>query len=154
MAGKKKNNKVKETSAENAEIKVTFIDKDYSIKGGHRGGMVSVYKDIFDHVQEIPDSVARDLTCTTMFETYIIRGLWEGQDTWEHIENKLNIAFDEIDRKVILDANIRGVAVEVVTFNIDLLYHFDKTSQFYSDVESLPKDARAKVEKIIDKHRK
>jgi hypothetical protein len=157
MAVKKKNNKVKEVPVEDAEdlgIKVTVINKDYSIKGGHRGDMVSVYKDIFGHVQEISDAVVYGLMRTTMYKVYIIKGLWEGQDTWEHVESELNIVFDEIDRKVILEANIRGVAVEVITFNTDRLHYIDKALQFYSKVTNLPEDTRAKVEKIVDKHRK
>lgn len=157
MAVKKKNNKAKETFAENAEnakVKVTALNKDYSIRGGHRGDTVSVYKDIFEPVQEISNTVAYGLMRTTMYKAYIIEGLWEGRDNWENIESELNIIFNEFDRKIILDANIRGVAVEVITFNMDRLHHIDKALQFYSKVTNLPEDARAKVEKIMDKHRK
>lgn len=157
MAGKKKNNKVKEISAENAEdvrTEIVVLNRDYSIKGGHRGDTVSVYKDIFEPVQEISNAVAYGLMRTTMYKAYIIEGLWEGRDNWENIESELNIIFNEFDRKVILDANIRGVAVEVITFNMDRLHHIDKALQFYSKVTNLPEDVRAKVEKIMDKHRK
>ena len=157
MAGKKKNNKVKETSTENVKntgIDIIVINRDYSIKGGHRGDTISVYKDIFEPVQEISNAIAYGLMRTTMYKAYTIEGLWEGRDNWEHIESELNIVFPEIDRKVILDANIRGVAVEVITFNTDRLHHIDKALQFYSKVTNLPEDTRAKVEKIVDKHRK
>lgn len=157
MAVKKKNNKVKEVPVEDVEalgIKVTVINKDYSIKGGHRGDTVSVYKDIFEPVQEISNAVAYGLMRTTMYKAYTVEGLWEGRDNWEHVESELNIVFDEIDRKVILEANIRGVAVEVITFNMDRLHHIDKALQFYSKVTNLPEDTRTKVEKIIDKHQK
>jgi hypothetical protein len=157
MAGKKKNNKVKETSVENAknaEFEVMVINRDYSIKGGHRGDTITVYKDIFEPVQEISNAAAYGLMRTTMYKAYTIEGLWEGRDNWEHIESELNIDFPEIDRKVILEANIRGVAVEVITFNTDRLHHIDKALQLYSKVTNLPVDARAKVEKIIDKHQK
>lgn len=155
MAVKKKNNKVKEISTENvenADIKVIVINRDYSIKGGHRGDTISVYKDIFEPVQEISNTIAYGLMRTTMYKTYTIEGLWEGRDNWEHIENELNIVFPEIDRKVILDANIRGVAVEVITFNMDRLHRIDKALEFYSKVTNLPEDIRVKVEKIVDKH--
>lgn len=157
MVGKKKNNKVKETSVENvknAEFEVLIINRDYSIKGGHRGDTITVYKDIFEPVQEISNSIVYGLMRTTMYKAYTIEGLWEGHDNWEHIESELNIVFPEIDRKVILEANIRGVAVEVITFNTDRLHHIDKALQLYSKVTNLPIDARAKVEKIIDKHQK
>lgn len=157
MAVKKKNNKVKEVPVEDVEalgIKVTVLNKDYSIKGGHRGDTVSVYKDIFEPVQEISNAVAYGLMRTTMYKAYTVEGLWEGRDNWEHVESELNIVFDEIDRKVILEANIRGVAVEVITFNTDRLHHIDKALQFYSKVTNLPEDTRTKVEKIIDKHQK
>lgn len=157
MAGKKKNNKVKETSVENTEnalITVTIINKDYSIKGGRRGDTVSVYKDLFEPAQEISNSIVYGLMRTTMYKAYTIEGLWEGRDNWEHIESELNIIFNEFERKAILNANIRGVAVEVITFNTDRLHHIDKALQFYSKVTNLPEDARAKVEKIVDKRRK
>ena len=157
MTVKKKNNKVKEVPVEDAEdlgIKVTVLNKDYSIKGGHRGDTVSVYKDIFEPVQEISNAVAYGLMRTTMYKAYTVEGLWEGRDNWEHVESELNIVFDEIDRKVILEANIRGVAVEVITFNMDRLHQIDKALQFYSKVTNLPEDTRTKVEKIIDKHQK
>lgn len=157
MAVKKKNNKVKETSTENVEdtgIKVIVLNRDYSIKSGHRGDTISVYKDIFEPIQEISNAVVYGLMRTTMYKAYTIEGLWEGRDNWEHIESELNIVFPEIDRKIILEANIRGVAVEVITFNMDRLHHVDKALQFYSKVTHLPEGARAKVEKIIDKHSK
>ena len=157
MAVKKKNNKVKEIPVENVEdsmVTVTILNKDYSIKGGRRGDTVSVYKDIFEPVQEISNAVAYGLMRTTMYKAYTVEGLWEGRDNWEHVESELNIVFDEIDRKVILEANIRGVAVEVITFNTDRLHHIDKALQLYSKVTTLPEDARAKVEKIVDKHQK
>ena len=157
MTVKKKGTKKKEVPVENGEdlgIKVTIINKDYSIKGGHRGDTISVYKDIFEPVQEISNAVAYGLIRTTMYKAYTIEGLWEGCYNWEHIENELNIVFSEIDRKVILDANIRGVAVEVITFNMDRLHRIDKALEFYSKVTNLPEDISAKVEKIVDKHQK
>lgn len=155
MAGKKKNNKVKEVPVEDVKdlgIEVVVLNKDYAIKGGHRGDTISVYKDIFEPVQEISNTIAYGLMRTTMYKAYTIEGLWEGRDNWEHIESKLNVIFSEIDRKVILEANIRGVAVEVITFDMDRLHLIDKALTFYPKVINLPKDVRTKVEKIIDKH--
>jgi hypothetical protein len=155
MAVKKKNNKVKEIPVENVEdsmVTVTILNKDYSIKGGRRGDTVSVYKDIFEPVREISNSVAYGLMRTTMYKAYTIEGLWEGRDNWEHIESELNTIFSEFERQAILSANIRGVAIEVIVFNMDRLHHIDKALQLYSKVTKLPEDARVKVEKIIDKH--
>lgn len=157
MAVKKKNNNVKEIpmeSAEGARTEIVILNKDYSIKGGRRGDTVSVYKDTFELVREIHNSVAYGLMRTTMYKAYTIEGLWEGHDNWEHIESELNIVFNEIERRAILDANIRGVAVEVITFNMARLHHIDKALHLYSNFINLPIDTQLKVEKIINKHRK
>ena len=139
-------------SAESLGIKVTTLNKDYSIKGGHRGDTISVYKDIFEHVSEIPNAVAYGLMRTSLYKTYLIDGLWEGRDNWEHIESELDMRFDEIDRKAILDANIRGVKIEVIAFDIKRLHHIDRALQLQQSIKSLPEDAQDKIQKIINKH--
>ena len=155
MAVKKKSTKKKEVPVENAKdlgIKVTVLNKDYSIKGGHRGDTVSVYKDIFARVQEISDAVAYGLMRTSLYKAYIIEGLWEGRDNWENIEAELKTTFDSFEREAILNANLRGVAIEVIVFDMGRLHLIDKALTLYPKVTNLPKDARTKVEKIIDKH--
>ena len=157
MAVKKKSTKKKEVPVENAKdlgIKVTVLNKDYSIKGGHRGDTVSVYKDIFARVQEISDAVAYGLMRTSLYKAYIIEGLWEGRDNWENIEVELKTTFDSFEREAILNANLRGVAIEVIVFDMDRMHCIDKALRFHGDVLSIPEDAQKKIYKIIDKNLK
>jgi hypothetical protein len=89
-----------------------------------------------------------------MYRAYVIDGLWEGRDSWDNIEAELRTTFDSFERKAILDANIRGVAVEVIVFDMERLHCFDKALQFRSDVLNIPEAAQKKIYKIIDKNLK
>ena len=157
MAVKKIISKKKTVPVENAEdlgIKVNVLTKDYSIKGGRRGDTISVYKDEFRPVHEISDGVAWGLMRTSMYRAYVIEGLWEGRDSWDNIEAELKTTFDSFERKAILDANLRGVAVEVIVFNMEKMHCIDKALKFRGDVLSIPEDAQKKIYKIIDKNLK
>jgi hypothetical protein len=157
MAVKKIISNKKKVPVENAQdlgIEVTVINRDYSIKGGRRGDTISAYKDEFRPVHEISDGVAWGLMRTRMYRAYVIDGLWEGRDSWDNIEAKLKTTFDSYERKAILDANLRGVAIEVIVFDMERLHCIDKALQFRGDVLNIPEAAQKKIYKIIDKNLK
>lgn len=92
--------------------------------GGRRGGTVYAFYDGYD-LYEIHDAVANGFGRSSEYKSFVVKDLWMNkEEEMENIKSHLSkrsgnvstVISDEVIR-AILDANIRGVHVEIFYFN-------------------------------------
>lgn len=92
--------------------------------GGRRGGIVYAFYDGYD-LYEIHDAVANGFGRSSEYKSFVVKDLWMNRkEEMENIKSRLSkrsgnvstVISDEVIR-AILDANLRGVHVEIFYFD-------------------------------------
>ena len=121
------------------------------ITGGQRNKSDAyVFCDGYD-VHEISSDVANGFGFSHTHTSFTITNLWQYEDDKETLKKKCPHITEDAYR-AILDANLRGVYVEIFIKDMKSKNFYGKAVDVYTNISNLPLKEWQKVQKIVNQY--